>query len=372
MQFKRTVAAAFGGLIMACSFAQNQVGNTGYAVPDNSRSMAMPVANWSPAALNSKQTHTTGERSKAATDFATVFRPLTPCRLIDTRGFPSAQGNIGGTIIGTAAGTRRTVDLTTSPCGIPNSNMVRGLSLSFAVFNNTPGNGGFLAFTSPAAPPTGFNLIFAPGQQWGSTTAAVVTGGVGGDFDVFATLSTVDVIIDVNGYYQDLNELDIGTQQLDINAATTGDGFAANNTLSGTALVALNTSPTGGTAFRSFATGTGGKSIDSQGGKFNVSGADTVAGTNFVYIHRVTAASQVGVCANIRSNLDHPMLNGNPNAVVFAIPYAKGGTPPSAQVLGIELVTSSSNSCTALNNWRLVINSPAIGTDYAIYIVTNN
>jgi hypothetical protein len=370
MHFKRTVAAAIGGLIMACSFAESQVGSAGYAVADNSRSKAVPIQNWSPAAFNSKQTRTTGERSKAATDFATVFRPVTPCRLIDTRaGQPSAQGNIGGTIAG-GAGTRRTVDLTTSPCGIPNISEVKALSLAFAVFNNTPNNGGFLAFTSPAAAPTGFNLIFSPGQQWLGTTAAVVTGGVGGDFDVFATTSVIDLIVDVNGYYQEMGELDVGTQQLDFHGTTSGDVLGIDNTGTGTALSVFSSTATGGTSIRTGAFGTGAKSIDSTGGKFNVSGANTVAGTNFVYIHRVTAASLVGVCATIRTNLDHPMLNGNPNAVVFAMAYGNLTTPPT-QVTGVELV-GTGNSCTAANNWRLVVQNPVIGTDYAIFIVTNN
>ena len=360
MQFKRTLVGAMGALIAACSFAVSPDGSNGYAVPDNSRSKAVPISNWSPAAFKSQQTQTTGERSKAATDLAAVFRPLTPCRLIDTRaGQISAVGNIGGTIIA-SPGTRRPVNLT-GQCGIPNIGNVAGLSLSFAVFNSTPNNGGSLSFTAPGAPATGFNIVHSIGLQWNSTSAAVVTGGTGGDFDVVSSGSTVDLIVDVNGYYQELGDLDVGTQQLDITGTTTGDLFELSN--SGASGSTLSTS----------ATGTNGRALQIYAGRFSVGGANIVGGSGTVYVHEVTAASINATCP-ARTNLNHPMLNGNPNAVILVTPLNNTvGPNPNANVTA-ENVTVAGNACTALNNWRLFFNSgnATVGNRYAIMIINNN
>lgn len=362
MQYKRALAVALGGVLATCSFAANLDGTTGYEVSDNSRMKAVPIQNWAPVAIGKASTRSSGESRKAATDLATVFRPLTPCRLLDTRaGQPSAIGNIGGTIV-SGGGTRRTVDLTTAPCGIPNIFQVAGLSLSFAYFNSTVNNGGSLSFTAPGAAATGFNIVFSPGQQWGSTTAAVVTGGVGGDFDVVSSGSTIDLIVDVNGYYQSLDNLDVGTQQLDIVGTTTGDLFEVSN------------SGASGSAVTAGSYGTGGKAINIRGGRFNVSGANAIGGTSAVYIHEVTAGSINGTCP-ARTNLSHPMLNGNPNAVVMVTPLSSGGTSftPPVALLAVELVAAAGNVCTTQNNWRLSLTGSAVvGHRYQIMIITNN
>lgn len=360
MQFKRTLVGAMGALIAACSFAVSPDGSSGYAVADTSRSRAVPMQNWSPAALKGKQTGATGQQSKAATDLVTVFRPVTPCRLIDTRpGQVSAVGNIGGTIIA-SGGTRRTVNMT-GQCGIPNNFTVAGLSLAFAVFNSTPNNGGSLSFTTPSAAATGFNIVHSPGLTWNSTSAAIVTGGTGGDFDVVSSGSTVDLIVDVNGYFQNMDEVDTGTQELDITSTTGGDAFQVNN------------SGAGGSALAATANGTNGRALQIYSGRFSVSGASTVGGNGTVYIHEVTAASLVAPCTTTRSNLDHPMLNGNPNAVIIVTPMTNNATPPTTNVTA-ENVTLAGNACTALNNWRLFFNggTPTVGHRYAIMIINNN
>ncbi len=359
MHFKRALAAALGGLLVTCSFAVNPDGTTGLEVADNSRMKAVPLQNWAAGSFaNKANTRTSGESRKAATDFATVFRPVTPCRLIDTRpGQVSAVGNIGGTIIA-SPGTRRTVNMT-GQCGIPNTSVVKGLSLAFAVFNSTPNNGGSLSFTAPAAAATGFNIVHSIGLQWNSTSAAVVTGGTGGDFDVVSSGSTVDLIVDVNGYFQDMDEVDTGTQELDISSTTAGDAFQVNNSsASGSALAASAS----GTALRIYS------------GKLSVSGANNVGGTGTVYVHEVTAGSLVGVCAGTRSNLDHPMLNGNPNAVILVTPINQTvGANPTANVTA-ELVSTAGNVCTTQNNWRLFFNggTPTVGNRYVIMIINNN
>jgi hypothetical protein len=246
----------------------------------------------------------TNSANKAASDLVTVYRPLTPCRLVDTRGLGAAVA-VAGPL---AAGSDTNVTAAGS-CGIPASFTTVGISMTIVVFNTTPGNGGFLSVREQGTAVTGSNMTYTPGLEWLSTTGNVsINQAGGGNFAIYSAGSIVHVIIDVNGYFQDLNELDSVTQ-IDFNMSTGGEAFAVNQAGAGNAIGAFANG--GGTGLR--VGGTVGISVDS--GSVRAAGAGVNTGT-FAFIHQVnTTAYPTGtICGGFGSFtvLDHPMLNAIP------------------------------------------------------------
>ncbi|MET0919416.1 MAG: hypothetical protein ABWY07_13500 [Burkholderiales bacterium] len=136
-----------------------------------------------------------GVAHKALGDAANdlVFTPLTPCRLVDTRG--NGAPIQGGTF---APNTRRTIT-PAGACGIPTSSVV-ALQLSFHTQNLTSGNGGYISMMAPGDPVSGLVDVFNLGAEWSASNAAVQTSG-NGAFDVFVAQSNPHLIIDVMGYF---------------------------------------------------------------------------------------------------------------------------------------------------------------------------
>ncbi len=121
------------------------------------------------------------------------FYPLTPCRLVDTRG---ADGELGGPRL--AAQTPRSFPLLMSSC-IPTGLNPLAYSLNFTVIPN------------PSGQPLGYLTVWPTGEtQPGVSTlnnptatrvanAAMVPAGTGGAIDVYA-YNTTDLLIDIDGY----------------------------------------------------------------------------------------------------------------------------------------------------------------------------
>jgi hypothetical protein len=85
----------------------------------------------------------------------------------------------------------------------------------------------------------------------------------------------------------------------------------------------------------------------------------------------VTAASIVSPCTG-RSNLSHPMLNGNPNAVILVQPFNPDTSANPLAPAVAELVPAAGNACTAQNNWRIFFptGNAVVGNKYIIFIVS--
>ena len=120
----------------------------------------------------------------------TIFVPVTPCRVADTR---NANGPFGGPVM--AGGRSRSFQIPESACGIPNSAL--GYSLNVTVV--PPGPLSFLTLS-----PTGETrpLVSTLNSFTGKVVAnaALVPAGIGGAIDVFVTDQT-QVILDINGYF---------------------------------------------------------------------------------------------------------------------------------------------------------------------------
>ncbi len=118
------------------------------------------------------------------------FHPVTPCRVVDTRGL---SGPFGGPEMG--AGETRSLPIPTSPCGIPAA--AAAYSLNVTVVPD-----GYLAYLTVwpagAAPPVASTL-----NSWDGSVvanAAIVPAGTGGAVSVYVPNPT-QVIIDIDGYF---------------------------------------------------------------------------------------------------------------------------------------------------------------------------
>src|SRR5687767_2537616 len=91
---------------------RNPEGNSGVTEIQTGWAKTIPVKGWEADVEGYLAQRNQG---KAATDLVTVFRPVAPCRLVDTRGFTAAISG-GGPIIN----TRRAFN-SSGLCGIPTS-----------------------------------------------------------------------------------------------------------------------------------------------------------------------------------------------------------------------------------------------------------
>ncbi len=121
------------------------------------------------------------------------FYALPPCRVLDTRNPP---GPFGGPALG-AQTTRR---FTISPrCGIPRT--ARAVSATMATTSSTVA-GNLRLFAAGEAVPFAATITYSAGQI--RTNNAILTLGPDADLDVFCgqASGTVNLILDVNGYFQ--------------------------------------------------------------------------------------------------------------------------------------------------------------------------
>jgi hypothetical protein len=305
---------------------------------------SMPMKNWQ-ATPTIKTRKSTGA-GKAATDIVSVYRPLPLCRLMDTRG---PAGPLGAPLL--AANNGRIIN-PAGACGIPTFS-VAALSISITTQNTTPANGGYLTFIRTAASPVaGTNLVFAPGAEYASTTANISTAD-NASFVAYVANSNVQLVIDVNGYFQDVNTLDSNTE-MDILGDTAGDLLQiSNSNATGSAL----TASAGSTTATALAIGQGrlrspgaGVNTPTFAFQFSVNTAGTAS-----------AGTGTGCFAGLSDIhvITHPMLDNNPGAIVFITPKlinggGDGTHAPAAMYRALYL--SAAGSCgggTGANKWSI-------------------
>jgi len=122
------------------------------------------------------------------------FYPLTPCRLVDTRG---AVGHLGGPRL--AAQAQRTFPLRESSC-IPTGLNPLAYSLNFTVVPNPSGQPlGFLSVWPAGDPQPVVSTLNNP-TATDVANGAIVPAGADGGIEVYA-YNTTDLLIDINGYF---------------------------------------------------------------------------------------------------------------------------------------------------------------------------
>lgn len=127
-------------------------------------------------------------------DADTTFVPMTPCRLIDTRPLPERVGPAA------AWGAKETKTLqgtgTNGQCTVPADAV--GLSINVTALNAA--QNGFLSFWPGGTRPLAASLNPSPGAP-PIPNAVTVSLSATGSFSVYNENGSVDIVIDVNGYF---------------------------------------------------------------------------------------------------------------------------------------------------------------------------
>jgi hypothetical protein len=128
-----------------------------------------------------------------ATGAPTRIYTVTPCRLVDTR---NAAGPFGGPAL--AAGGTRSFTVSSGGCSIPAD--AAGVSLNVTVADVTAA-GTLTFFPGSGMVPATNTLSFVPGKNRANNLTMGVIGSVLSVRN-YQTVGTVNLIIDVNGYYR--------------------------------------------------------------------------------------------------------------------------------------------------------------------------
>jgi hypothetical protein len=126
---------------------------------------------------------------------ASAFYPVTPCRVLDTRG---PIGTYGGPSLAGASTRTFTVS---GVCGIPLS--ARAVSVNLTVIGPAA-SGSVTVFAGGNSPPSTPSVYFSQGQTRANN--AFLSLGGAGDIAVFSGIppgsGALDFLLDVNGYFQ--------------------------------------------------------------------------------------------------------------------------------------------------------------------------
>jgi hypothetical protein len=130
----------------------------------------------------------------------TTYVPITPCRLVDTRPAPLTVGPRSSPL---GAADTYTVDAFPPAGGCPIPTSVTALQLNVTAVGPTA-NTFITVWPNGPVRPTASNLNPSVGQS--AVPNAVTTGVSGqGRFNIFNNLGTVNVVIDIVGYYDNHN-----------------------------------------------------------------------------------------------------------------------------------------------------------------------
>jgi hypothetical protein len=121
------------------------------------------------------------------------FVGITPCRLADTRG-NGFTGQYGPPSL-TPSGRNMVI---TGQCGIPGD--AQAVSFNFSAIN-VPAAGFLVAYPAGGIFPPVATMVYNQNTP-NLSNAAVVPLGTGGAITVVAAVTTIDLVVDVNGYYR--------------------------------------------------------------------------------------------------------------------------------------------------------------------------
>jgi hypothetical protein len=290
----------------------------------------IPIAKWlvDTAEGNAKigVNAASGTEQKAASDPITVFRPLSGCRLYDSRsGNPSALGTLGGSWLNNA----KRVLKAGGRCGIPTSN-VAGLSLAINVYNWSNPATGRIAMMPVGASIAG-NQVGFTADQWFWTAANVKTSD-DGYFEAQILDITAELIIDVNGYYQIANQAQGADSDKPIAIAYSGSGlsdafsvYSAATTGGGAAIAGLSYSAAGvGVSAASEAYG--GAAFRIRSGRFAVENSDFLNAGSIASFRHVANSFTICSAFPTYSIMKHASLDNNPSALIFLTPVFRQDT----------------------------------------------
>ncbi len=377
-------AAAFATIVAGSVQAMTSGGESGASAAASATDhMSPPIVNWmAPQALNvppgftstSPLFHGTDRDAFEKSELAlSTFIPITPCRLVDTRGvfspvYAGGPFTAGQTRVYAAAGN----------CGVPaGAGRIKAVSL---------------AVTTPPTSASGDIEVIANGATLGHTVVMVIQAGqwnsattvsavdAAGAFKVQLRTTPGDVVIDINGYYAATSSGQVSDYfSISGNYGLGGGLFYVFNGAGagGAAINAQNTSE----SQVSLAYGTNALQIENGGFKVNGAGAGTPTA---VYVEVVDSTASGNICSVFgypRLVLQHPDLDGNPGTIpvvgtsMYSYPGAGGGNDDWDPVQ-VQYFTASSQPCGGTNlqnHWSLVKPSGSAafknGHAYPVWVV---
>jgi len=286
MTYRDTYFSRLGPIALASLLITGNV----WAQTEPVRNWAAPLY-WQPSAREStimrraaeERLGTQGMTPDATGGSATtplVFVAVTPCRMMDTRGYDSTftSGTAWGPPALTAGSTRTVpvAGVTAGYCSLPAT--AQAVSVNVTLWP-TPGTQVQWITLWPAgvAKPAASTINDYQGTMfnsangvtiYGINNAAIVPLGTGGAFDIYVTDET-NVFIDVNGYYTAIGDAN-GNTMLGIGTLannTTGDA----NTATGNGALGMNTTGNANTA-----NGNDALAANSTGGQNTANGSDAL------------------------------------------------------------------------------------------------
>jgi hypothetical protein len=254
-------------------------------VPARARAqLGATVPDWAVNANPSTSTGLTGIRTMADIGHEIGFEPVTPCRIVDTRG---PTGTFGAPAL--SPGVSRNFQLPAGPCaGIPAG--VGAYSLNVTV-TNTAGPGFIKIYPQGGSAPVVSTLNYVAGQT--VANAAIVPAGTGGGITVVAGVSGADLILDINGYYS--QALNSGNYFSVVTANPSGGGVIFGENLDTTAAgyggVFETLSPQTNSA------GVAGAALASSGLTFGVYGLTASTSANAVGVQGIVVSTNPGIAS---------------------------------------------------------------------------
>jgi hypothetical protein len=310
------------------------------------------ISNWpAPATWSPPRSHGVTTLSEAP---PLPFIAVTPCRVADTRG-NGFTGAYGPPSIG--ADTSRPFTIT-GVCGIPAG--AQAVSFNFAALN-VSGGGDLRVYPAGGAVPTVSTMNYNANTP-NIANAAVVPLGTGGAISLQADATTVDIIIDVNGYFS--GTLADPTHQFKLTNSASVATIDAQNTsttcVGACAIVGSTGSTSGAVAVDGYAYATGAASNN-----FGVRGISNSSSTNATGVRGVaagTTGTTYGVWGSTTSTASDAAgvrgVDGTglpPGNTGFASAGVRGESSTHTAVLGVsqslgvvgQLVTSAGTASSA-------------------------
>ncbi len=291
-----------------------------------------------------------GARAAGEADFV----GLTPCRLVDTRG-NGFTGAFGPPALA-AAGPRNFPLF--GQCGIPSTAVAVSLNVTAT---ETLGPGFLLLFPQGGAQPLVSTLNYVAGET--VANAAIVPLGTGGGLTVVAGVSGTDLVLDVDGYFEDTLVHDVGVDNTFVgldagNFATTGQGNTAVGARALDANITGNfNTATGQDALASNTTGSFNTAIGSSALRFSTSSANTAIGSSALRSN-MTGSQNTATGEGALSN----NVTGSDNTATGASALRLSTTTANTAIGALALSNNTSgDSNTATGRSALANNSTGSG-----------
>jgi len=380
----KLVSAALGlcaAFVATAASAADSLGSLGETRSDTKATvMSPPIVKWQPPqtwnapagfSTTDRNFHVGGSAMAKALARLNTFFPVTPCRLVDTRNlFNPAIASPGP-----FAANEVRVYQVAGKCGVPAAaGRVQAVALAVTTLPTTAS--GDIEVISNAATLGSTVLMVIQANLWNSATAVTAVDATG-KFQVQLRSTPGDMAIDVSGYYADSTTTAAG-DFYQFQGSFSGGGLLFVNTLADTLGAAIFASNVNSAVF--LANSDNAIDIIEGGVRVENAGANTPTAA-FVHVVDASGAGNSCIIGGFpRTVINHPDLNGNPDAIplagtsTFAFPGNAAGADDWDAVELQYVTTSTACGGTNLqNHWQLVKQNGAAafktGHGYPILVI---